>query len=53
MHLNWRMILGGALRGTLPNPELVVDEVQLQLAARIFGPKPGAVTVSFAGIKIL
>lgn len=44
MHVNWTMPLGGALRGTLPNPALFTEDASLVLSARSFGHKalPGS-----------
>src|SRR3989304_2361868 len=36
MHLNWLLPLGGALRGTLPNPTLLLDEAGLTLSQQVF-----------------
>lgn len=36
MHMPWTGLLGGALRGTLPNPDLATDEASLQIAAQTF-----------------
>ena len=37
MHVNWTMPLNGALRGTLPNPSILLEDASLVLSARSFG----------------
>jgi hypothetical protein len=50
LHLNWRMPLGGALRGVLPNPTLalgvVFTDAENIIAARVFGPRSAGTTAT-------
>lgn len=40
MHLNWLGLLGGGLKGTLPNPLVAPDEASLAISKQVFGRQP-------------